>query len=475
MKPIYRTLHAVQEARRQDEISFAALAEGYLERIEARRSLNAYLDVYADELLAQARALDDRWTRGEAGPLAGMFLGIKDVICYARHPLRASSKILGNFRSLFTATALERLLAQDALVIGSLNCDEFAMGSSNENSAFGPVRNPLDEERVPGGSSGGSAAAVAAGLCLAALGSDTGGSVRQPAALCGLVGFKPTYGRVSRYGLIAYASSFDQIGPLTHTVDDAARLFLAMGGADERDNTSATCPLESWADYEQPLTEPLHVGILREAVETEGLDPEIRQAVLDTAARLESQGHRIEWLEFPYLEYLIPAYYVLTTAEASSNLARYDGVRYGYRADGVQNLEDLYTRTRSEGFGPEVKRRIALGTFVLSAGYKDAYYRKAQQVRRIIYDATRQLLKRCDVLLTPTTPTTAFRLGEKIDDPIAMYLSDVYTVHANLVGMPAVSLPVGRHSNGLPYGLHLLADSFADVRLLRISRDIFGL
>jgi aspartyl-tRNA(Asn)/glutamyl-tRNA(Gln) amidotransferase subunit A len=284
-----------------------------------------------------------------------------------------------------------------------------------------------------------------------------------------------TYGRVSRYGLIAYASSFDQIGPLTHTVDDAARLFLAMGGADAHDNTSATQPLESWADYQQPLSEPVRVGIVREAIDTEGLDPEIRQALLDTAARLESQGHRIEWLEFPYLEYLIPTYYVLTTAEASSNLARYDGVRYGYRAANVQSLEDLYTRTRSEGFGPEVKRRIALGTFVLSAGYKDAYYRKAQQVRRLIQEATKALLARCDVLLTPTTPTTAFRLGEKISDPIAMYLSDIYTVHANLVGMPALSLPMGRHSDGLPMGLHLLADSFADVKLLRIARDVFNI
>lgn len=464
----YGSLSEIRADLSAGALNCEMLVQSYLARIGEHARLNAFLEVYEEEALAQARAVDAKLASGKAGALAGMVVGVKDVISHKGHKLRAASRILGDFEAQFTATALQRMLDEDAIVVGSLNCDEFAMGSSNENSAFGPVLNPLDPEYVPGGSSGGTAAAVAAGLCLAALGSDTGGSVRQPASFTGTFGLKPTYGRISRWGLIAYASSFDQIGPITHSAEDAARLLAVMAGADPRDNTSADAPVPSYEAFaKQEDLPPARFAVLRETIDAPGLDPEIAAFMQRMMEDLRAAGHTVEVAEFPFLDYLIPVYYILTTAEASSNLARYDGMRYGRRAEDPLSPEDMYVRSRSEGFGPEVKRRIMLGSFVLSAGYADAYYNKAQRVRRMIAEATQTLLKSYDFVLSPTSPTTPFKLGAKSGDPVSMYLSDLFTVHANLSGHPAVSIPLGAHSNGLPYGVQLLTDYYEETRLLR--------
>jgi aspartyl-tRNA(Asn)/glutamyl-tRNA(Gln) amidotransferase subunit A len=468
----FATFQDLQADLQAGRVTCRQIVAQYLDRIDSSTALNAFLEVYRDEALAAADAVDQKRSAGTAGRLAGMVLGVKDVICHKGHALTASSKLLAGFESRFTATALQRLLDQDAIVIGRLNCDEFAMGSSNENSAYGPVRNPLETNKVPGGSSGGSAAAVAAGLCTVSLGSDTGGSIRQPASFCGLVGLKPTYGRISRYGLIAYASSFDQISPIGLSAFDVALVAELMAGVDPMDNTSADV---SVTDFGQQLQKPLgalRIGLMKEAVDTEGLDPEIRAAVVDLETRLQAQGHLVDRVSFPLLQYLVPTYYILTTAEASSNLSRFDGIRYGYRSATAQNLEDVYVLSRSEGFGPEVQRRIMLGTFVLSSGYYDAYYTRAQQVRRLIRNQTRSLLSEYDILLSPTTPTTAFGIGEKVEDPIQMYLSDIYTVHANLAGNPAVSFPLGTHSNGLPFGIHALGRDFDEGLLLQFANQV---
>lgn len=441
--------------------------DGYLSAIRSKEHLNAFLEVFEDSAKEQAAVVDRKIKEGTAGKLAGMVIGLKDNLCYKDHKVSASSKILEGFESLYTATAVQRLLDEDAIIIGRLNCDEFAMGSSNENSAFGPVKNALDETKVPGGSSGGSAVAVSAGMCTAALGSDTGGSIRQPASFTGTYGLKPTYGRISRYGLIAYASSFDQIGPFTNSVEDAALLLEVMAGADEYDATASSEKVDNYT--EQETLSGKKIAIIRESLETEGIDPEVKGALKSMIENLERDGHTVEYVSFPYLEYMVPTYYVLTTAEASSNLSRFDGVHYGYRSDAAKGVEETYKKSRSEGFGPEVQRRIMAGTFVLSHGYYDAYYTKGQKVRRVLQDKTNEIFNDFDFILTPTTPSTAFGLNA-VTDPISMYLQDIYTVHANLTGNPAVSLPLGKHSNGMPFGIQLMAPHFAEKNMLNFAR-----
>ena len=402
-----------------------------------------------------------------------MVVGIKDNICYKGHRVSASSKILENFISLYSATAVERLLAEDAIIIGRLNCDEFGMGSSNENSAYGAVLNYLDNTKVAGGSSGGSAAAVQAGMCHAALGSDTGGSVRMPASFCGIVGLKPTYGRISRHGLIAYASSFDQIGTLTNSVEDAALLFEVMAGTDNYDSTVSTnqqVPSLEMAESISKSNKKFSVAFIRQTLEHPGLDPEIKSKTEFLLNALRNEGNAITEVELPLLDYMVPAYYVMTTAEASSNLSRYDGIRYGHRSEKAADVDSLYKKSRTEGFGKEVQRRIMLGTFVLSAGYQDAYYTQAQRVRRMIKNTTEKILAQHDFILLPTTPCTAFTLGEKTKNPVEMYLADIYTVQANLAGIPAISLPLGKHSSGMPFGMQLMAGRFEEAKLLAFAQ-----
>ncbi|MEX1001699.1 MAG: Asp-tRNA(Asn)/Glu-tRNA(Gln) amidotransferase subunit GatA [Crocinitomicaceae bacterium] len=442
----------------------------YLARIKEKNHLNAFLEVFEQDALLKAEEVDKKIKAGTAGKLAGMVIGLKDNMAYKGHHVSAASKILENFESLYHATVVERLLAEDAVIIGRLNCDEFAMGSSNENSAFGPVKNVVNEKMVPGGSSGGSAVAVAAGMCTATLGSDTGGSIRQPASFTGTIGFKPTYGRVSRYGLLAYASSFDQIGPFTHTVEDAALLLEVIAGKDEFDSTALqedTAPFLNAVKANKK--EHYKIAYLTDCLEREGIDPEIKAQTLALIERLQAEGHEVKAVDFPYLNAMVPTYYVLTTAEASSNLARYDGVHYGYQSPEAVGVENTYKKSRSEGFGEEVQRRIMLGTFVLSQGYYDAYYTKGQKVRRVIQNKTKEILSDYDFILTPTTPTTAFEIGAKIDDPITMYLQDIFTVQANLSGNPAISLPLGKHSNGMPFGIQFMGKHFEEGDLLAFS------
>ncbi|PSR05404.1 MAG: Asp-tRNA(Asn)/Glu-tRNA(Gln) amidotransferase GatCAB subunit A [Bacteroidetes bacterium SW_10_40_5] len=467
----YRKLSEVQEDLKRGITNCRQVVEGYLTNINDRKNLNAFLEVYREEALEQADQIDQKLANNQGGRLAGLVIGIKDNICYKGHQVSVSSKILEGFESLYNATAVERLLQQDAIVIGRLNCDEFAMGSSNENSAYGVVKNPRDEEKVPGGSSGGSAAAVAADLCLATLGTDTGGSIRQPASFCGTVGFKPTYGRVSRYGLIAYGSSFDQIGPLTHSVEDAARIMEIIAGKDEYDGTSLS---ESVPNYSSQLSinKPVQFAYLNDCLEAKGLDPEIKDRINTTLTSLEKQGHHTSEAEFPYLDYVVPTYQILSNAEASSNLSRYDGILYGYRSPNAENLEETLLKSRTEGFGEEVKRRIVLGTFVLSEGYYEAYYSKAQKIRRLIHENLSNILKDNDCIILPTTPGTAFEIGKKTEDPISMYLEDIFTVKANLAGFPSISLPLGEHSNGLPYGIQIIGNLYEEDMLFKVSKHL---
>lgn len=448
------------------------ILEGYLTQIEANNHLNAFLEVFEDSAKAKAIEVDQKIQAGTAGRLAGMVIGLKDNMCYEGHKVSAASKILEGFESLFTGTAVQRLLDEDAIIIGRLNCDEFAMGSSNENSAFGPVLNPFDTKRVPGGSSGGSAAAVAAGCCTAALGSDTGGSIRQPASFTGTVGFKPTYGRISRYGLIAYASSFDQIGPFTNDVSDAALLTEIMAGQDEFDSTASTKTVDSYSDLSEEKA--LKIAVIKESFGADGIDPEVKAKTKETIDQLIADGHEVEFVSFPYLDYMVPAYYVLTTAEASSNLSRFDGVHFGYRSTEAKGVEQTYKKSRSEGFGAEVQRRIMAGTFVLSNEYYDAYYTKSQKVRRVLQNKTNEILNDFDFIMLPTTPSTAFEL-DAVSDPISMYLQDIYTVHANLTGNPAISLPLGKHSNGLPFGIQVIGEHFEESRLFNFSNQLMNL
>ncbi len=489
----YNTLSEVQSDLYSNTINCVALTQSYINRIKLNSHLNAFLEVFEKSAIEKAILVDAKIKNARAGKLAGMVIAIKDNICYKGHKVSASSKILEGFESLYSATVVERILAEDGIIIGRTNCDEFAMGSSNENSAFGKVLNPHNIKCVPGGSSGGSAVAVAADLCLAALGTDTGGSIRQPASFCGVVGLKPTYGRVSRHGAIAYASSFDQIGPITKNIDDAALLMEVISGKDEYDSTVSSAPVPN---YSKELTansllpsgtaaKKYRVAVLNNCIESSGLDSEIKLRINEIIKKLKAEGNIVEVVDFPYLDYLVPSYYVLTTAEASSNLARYAGITYGYRSSNGSNnlnitnanevptaasLDMVYKKSRSEGFGTEVKRRIMLGTFVLSSGYYDAYYSKGQKVRRIIKNKTDEILKNYDFILLPTTPGTAFEFGQKSADPIAMYLEDIFTVQANITGLPAISLPLGKHSNGLPFGIQLMAKSFAESELLSFSK-----
>lgn len=471
----YRSLEAIQKDLSAGKVDLPSLVNQYLQRIEETVDLNIFLEVFKFEIQDKAAEVQAKIKAGNAGKLAGMVIAIKDNICYKDHRISAASKILKDFESLYSATAIDRLLSEDALIIGRVNCDEFAMGGSNENSAFGPVKNPVNKDYVPGGSSGGSAAAVAANCCLVALGSDTGGSIRQPASFCGVVGIKPTYGRISRHGLIAFASSFDQIGPLSHCVSDSALVLEIMAGKDSMDTTSSSQKVDTYSDFsENP--KPLKIGFIQECLDSKSLDSEVKESQLKLIEQLRAEGHTVEPVRLEELEYLVPAYYILTTAEASSNLSRYDGIHYGYRSSAATDIESTYLKSRTEGFGKEVKRRIMLGSFVLSAGYYDAYYGKAQKVRRLIKEKTESLFEKYDLLLSPTTPATAFKFGANMDDPIKMYLEDIFTVHANLVGTPAISLPLFKHSkSGLPFGAQFMSAAFNEKLLLDFSHNLMNI
>jgi aspartyl-tRNA(Asn)/glutamyl-tRNA(Gln) amidotransferase subunit A len=468
MATFYTSLHEVKQALTNGETTVEGLVKHYLERIKANAHLNALNEVFEDEAQQRASEIDSKIKLGTARRLAGMVIAIKDNISYKGHQVSASSKILDGFTAIYSATIVERLLAEDAIIIGRCNCDEFAMGASNENSYFGPVKNFADPTKVSGGSSGGSAVAVQAGMCLAAIGTDTGGSVRQPASFCGVIGLKPTYGRISRHGIIAYASSFDQVGPITTSVEDAALLLEVMAGSDEYDSTLSQ---KTIPHFSQNLTEPdkKKIAYLQEAITSPGVDSEVKDALQKYIDKLREEGHTVEPVAFQYLDYLVPAYYILAMAEASSNLARYDGVHYGYRSPAATDLQSTYKKSRSEGFGKEVKRRIMLGTFVLSAGYYDAYYAKAQKARRLIREKTQEILSQYDFILTPTAPEPAFTIGEGSQDPVTSYMADIFTVQASLTGLPAISLPVGNNSKGLPLGLQLLANKFEEQELLNFS------
>jgi len=465
----YASLIEIKNEIKNGEITVEGLVKGYLKKITANTHLNAFNEVFEKDALLCAQKVDLKIKQGVAGKLAGMVIAIKDNICYKGHKSSASSKILTNFTSVYSSTVVERLIAEDAVIIGRCNCDEFGMGASNENSFFGPVKNHADETRVSGGSSGGSAVAVQAGLCHAALGTDTGGSVRQPASFCGLVGLKPTYGRISRHGIIAYASSFDQVGPITRSVEDAALLLEVMAGPDEYDSTLADVEVPSFSNNIQTPS-PKKIAYLQEALSSPGVDAEVKANLIKYIEKLRAEGHIVKPIAFEYLDYLVPAYYILATAEASSNLSRYDGVHYGYRSPAASDLVSTYKRSRSEGFGKEVKRRIMLGTFVLSAGYYDAYYAKAQKVRRLIREKTDEILKEYDFILVPSAPEPAFLIGKGEKDPVVTYLSDIFTVQASLTGAPAISLPSGNNNKGLPLGLQLITRHFEEQELLNFSK-----
>lgn len=452
------------------------IVRSYVQNIQAKPHLNAFLSVYGEEALSRAREIDAKIRLGNAGKLAGLVVGIKDVLSYKDHPLQAGSHMLHGFIAQYNATVVQRLLDEDAIIIGRQNCDEFGMGSSNENSAFGPVLNDADNTRVSGGSSGGSAVAVQAGMCRISLGSDTGGSVRQPSAFCGLVGLKPTYSRISRHGLIAYASSFDCIGIMGTCVEDVATVLEVIAGADEFDSTVSTLPVPRYSEELQNKNpEKFRIAYLKYTLTSEGIQPEIRQALSSRLESLKKQGHRVEGIEFPLMEYVLPTYYILATAEASSNLSRYDGVRYGHRSASAHDLESLYKKSRTEGFGPEVQRRILLGTFVLSARYYDAYYTKAQQIRRLIREQTKAIFKDYDFLVMPVAPTMAFKLGEHSSNPLEMYLADLFSVQANVAGVPGICVPCGSDNQGLPVGLQILTDDFEESRLFRFADGLMKL
>jgi len=463
------TIHELHDLLQRRAVSSQAITEAFYRRIDTLEArVHAYLTLTRELGFEQAEEADRRRQAGEEGPLLGIPMAIKDVICTKGIRTTCGSQILHNFVPPYDATVMTRLNAAGAVLLGKANMDEFAMGSSTEHSAYGTTHNPWDLSTIPGGSSGGSAAAVAADECAAALGTDTGGSIRQPAACCGIVGLKPTYGRVSRYGLVAFASSLDQIGPMTKDVRDAALLLNIIGGRDPRDSTSADIPVP---DFTQALTKNvkgLRIGIPREYF-IEGIDPEVERTVRDAVKVLERMGGVTAETSLPHTEYGVAVYYILAPSEASSNLARYDGVKYGYRAPQWSNLRDMYMRTRDEGFGAEVKRRIMLGTYALSAGYYDAYYKKAQQVRTLIRQDFDQAFQQVDVLVAPTAPTPAFKIGEKTDDPLQMYLSDIFTVPVNLAGIPGITIPCGFSSGGLPIGLQIIGKPFGEETLLRVA------
>ena len=469
------TLKELARALAEKTLSSVELTQSYLDRIaRINPRINAYITIDPERSLAQARAADARIASGQGGPLTGIPLAQKDIFCARGWPTTCGSKMLANFVSPYDATVIERLNAAGAVILGKTNMDEFAMGSSNESSYFGPVRNPWDTDRVPGGSSGGSAAAVAAGLAPAATGTDTGGSIRQPAALCNLTGLKPTYGVVSRYGMIAYASSLDQGGPLARTAEDCALMLNAMAGFDERDSTSLDRPAEDYtaalcaAKEAKPLA-GLKIGLPKE-FSGEGAAPEVMALVEEAVRTCQALGAETVEVSLPNMKRSVPAYYVIAPAEASSNLSRYDGVRFGHRAPDYADLNDMYSKTRAQGFGEEVKRRILIGTYVLSHGYYDAYYLQAQRIRRLIANDFAEAFRSCDVIMGPTSPTTAFRLGEKSGDPVQMYLSDIYTLAVNLAGLPGMSIPCG-FAGGLPAGLQLIGNYFSEARLLAFAHS----
>ena len=446
----------------------AALVDYYLKNIADNQHLNAFLEVWDDEAKARALEIDSKVKAGTAGRLAGVVIALKDVLSFRGHKVSSSSKILQGFESIYSATVVQRLLDEDAIFIGRTNCDEFAMGASNENSAFGPVLNAADPSRVPGGSSGGSAVAVQANMAHAALGSDTGGSIRQPAAFTGIVGLKPTYGLISRWGLLAYASSFDQIGPMTKSIEDSALLTEIMAGPDGQD---ASMFQQAAPKYSTPSApKKAKFTVMREAIDGEGIDPEVKSMMTGLIAKLEAAGHEVSYFDFPLLDHMVPVYYVITTAEASSNLSRYSGMMYGNRSENAHDLESTYVLSRTEGFGEEVKRRIMLGTFVLSSDQYDAYYEKAQKVRQIIRTETDKILANADAILLPTTSTPAFKLGEKAANPVAMYMADLLTVQANLAGNPAISIPGGKTLDGLPMGVQLMTGILEEQELFDLSK-----
>ncbi|MEX0609783.1 MAG: amidase family protein [Balneolaceae bacterium] len=500
------TISETREKLFSGDANLREITEHYIKEIEAQNGeINAYVSTDFEAALNRADEIQKKVEKGTAGKMAGLVLGVKDLICERGKKTTCASKMLENFESLYDATAIERLKKEDAILIGRTNMDEFAMGSSNEFTNFGPVRNPHDKTKVPGGSSGGSAAAVASGMAMATLGSDTGGSVRQPASYCGVVGLKPSYGRVSRHGLVAFASSFDCIGPLAHSVEDVARILEVIAGFDENDNTSSQIEPDDYVSAVQNPEKKIKIGVPSEFF-GEGLDDEIKQGVENIISKLEAQGAELVPIHLNHTKYAIATYYIIATAEASSNLARYDGIRYGHRANKEEVIEELklqeialsdkissasnedksllqkelstldtplvrlYKKSRTEGFGPEVKRRIMLGTYVLSSGYYDAYFAKAQKVRRLIQNDVKEAFQKVDVIVSPTAPTTAFDIGSELDDPLTMYLNDIYTITANLAGVCGISVPAGTHSNGLPFGIQFMADSFKEKNVLNAAR-----
>jgi aspartyl-tRNA(Asn)/glutamyl-tRNA(Gln) amidotransferase subunit A len=469
----FTSLGEVQATLRSGAINCTQLVDYCLENIQKHTHLNAFLEVYDQEARTRASEIDQKIKQGTAGKLAGLVVGLKDVLCHQHHPAQAGSRILEGFKSQFSATAVQRLIAEDAIIIGRQNCDEFGMGSTNENSAYGAVSNGLDPSRVPGGSSGGSAVAVQMGMCHVSLGSDTGGSVRQPAAFTGVVGLKPTYSRISRHGLIAYASSFDTIGVLSRSVEDNARVLEVIAGADEYDSTVSKQDVPSFSQLlDQPQT--YRIAYFNETLQHPGLQEEVYQQTIKKIESLKSQGHTVEAVDFPLLEYALPTYYILTTAEASSNLSRFDGVKYGPSPAHQTNLDDFYKQNRTNGFGPEVLRRIMLGTFVLSASYYDAYYTKAQKVRRMIKEQIKSLFKTYDFIVLPTAPTTAYAKESFTDNPVEMYLADLYTVQASVAGGPALSIPNGTDQNGMPIGFQIMADDFKELDLYQFAKSILN-
>jgi aspartyl-tRNA(Asn)/glutamyl-tRNA(Gln) amidotransferase subunit A len=466
---------AVQAALLKGEVTCCQLVEYYLDRIQKTRHLNAYVEIWEQEAMQKARELDHRIKvdSPNLGRLFGAVLSIKDTICYQGHYVTASSRILENYLASYSATVVERLMEEGAILIGRTNCDQFGMGSSNENSIYGPVRHPADDTRVSGGSSGGAAVSVATDTCLAAIGSDTGGSVRQPAGFCGLWGFKPSYGQISRHGLIAYASSFDQIGFIGRNTEDLSLLTSICSGPDGLDATVS--PQAKALNGSDRKRSKLRLAYFSTAFQASGIEAGVRAVLEDWMEDRVNDGHCFEGVSFELLPYAVPAYYILTTAEASSNLSRYDGVRYGYRTGSSSSLKGLYQFTRSEGFSKEVKRRIMLGTYVLSSGYYDAYYTKAQQVRRLISDKLRAILEDYDAVILPVSPVTAWKIGEKSADPTEMYLSDIFTVLANLCGSPAVAIPIGVHpTNGMPIGIQLMGRSLEDLELLEMAQQLYS-
>lgn len=464
----------LKQARRsilEGETTCQNLVGEALECIKNNDTFNIFLNVFESDSQDRADAVDKKIRSGLEPPLAGCIMGVKDILCMEGKTVTCGSHILEHYVSPYSATVVERLEEAGAVIVGKLNMDEFAMGSSNENSYFGPVKNPVDPERVPGGSSGGSAAAVAADLVPVTLGTDTGGSIRQPAAFCGVVGLKPTYGRVSRFGMVAFASSLDQIGPLGKNVDDVAEILKVIAGHDHRDSTSVDTPVPDYPKELENLDSmhELRIGIPKNYF-GEGLDPEINNAVLQSIKELKNRGFSVGDVSLPHSSYSVAAYYIIANAEASSNLARYDGARYGFRNKDAANLHDMYLKSRSDGFGDEVKRRIILGTYVLSAGYYDAYYRKAQKVRRLIYQDFNKVFRDFDVLIAPTAPTPPYKIGEKIDNPLEMYLGDIFTIPVNLAGLPGLVVPCGKTASGLPIGLQIIGKHFDEVTILKLGK-----